>query len=449
MNKNNYTLDDSICALATGWQESALAVIRCSGSNVIELLAPLFSRSNFLVKAEGNSVVYGHIQDPDSGELLDEVLATVFRAPKSYTGENSVEFSCHGALPGLKRILDLFERKGLRIASPGEFTFRSFINGKMDLTRAEAVQEIVSARTTQAQSLALNRLSGALFEQIDSAKEAVLEVMAAVSLTLDYPDDEVEIPQLKLERLKFASEQIDVLLSTFDTGRLYQEGIKIVLAGKTNAGKSSLFNLLLKEERSIVSDIHGTTRDWLESWMSIKGIPVRLYDTAGLRDADNPVEKEGIKRTENLIENCDIVLNVVDGTVEEPSKLSADGNKKHIYIWNKSDISEKEAPNGFITMSAESGLGLKDLEDIIVSTAMGGLKSGDNSVVIDSIRQKQLLERAKDSINRFTEGLKESLPMDILSEDLKDTLNALGEITGEVSSSDILETMFSKFCVGK
>ncbi|MDC7221068.1 MAG: tRNA uridine-5-carboxymethylaminomethyl(34) synthesis GTPase MnmE [Spirochaetales bacterium] len=454
MNKHSYNREDMICALATPMAESALAVIRCSGPGIIEKCASLFKPGKSLAEAAGNTIVYGKILCPETGRVLDEVLASVFRAPRSYTGQDSVEFSCHGSLPGLQAILALFQEQGIRQASPGEFTFRAFLNGKMDLTRAEAVQEIVSAKSSASQSLAMNRLSGAIEKEINRIKDDLLGLIAAVSISLDYPEDEVDdkvvIDSEKLER---AGDHIRRLLATYGTGQMYRDGVRLVLTGQTNAGKSSLFNLILREERSIVSDVHGTTRDYLESWISLGGIPVRLFDTAGLRDADNPVEKEGIRRAGEIVDQAHIILYLVDGvrgmTVEDEEFL--DKHKEDpffIPLWNKADLSQKEAPKGFLPLSAVTAEGFETLEKAVSKRLLEG-KLPPEGAVIDSLRQKELLEEAADCLVRFREGMEQGMPMDVLSEDLRNALNCLGEITGEVGTEDILDTMFSRFCVGK
>ncbi|MDC7224516.1 MAG: tRNA uridine-5-carboxymethylaminomethyl(34) synthesis GTPase MnmE [Spirochaetales bacterium] len=454
MKNHSYNREDMICALATPLAESALAVIRCSGPGIIEKCAALFRPGKSLAQAAGNTLVYGKIVHPETGQVLDEVLASVFRSPRSYTGQDSVEFSCHGSLPGLQAILTLFREQGIRQASPGEFTFRAFLNGKMDLTRAEAVQEIVSAKSAASQSLAMNRLSGAIEKEINRIKDDLLILVAAVSLALDYPEDEVDSDVvIDTEKLDRAQGHIRRLLATYGTGQMYREGVRLVLTGQTNAGKSSLFNLILREERSIVSEVHGTTRDYLESWISLGGIPVRLYDTAGLREADNPVEREGIRRAGEIVEQAHIILYLVDGVkgLTEEDRIFLEERKDHaclIPLWNKADLTDKAPPLGFLPISASTAEGFDRLEKAVTDRLMDG-KMPAEGAVIDSLRQKELLEEADTCLNRFKEGMGQDLPMDILSEDLRNALDALGEITGEVGTEDILETMFSRFCVGK
>jgi len=447
-----YDPDDLIAALATPWAESALAVIRTSGPDCIKATARLFSVSEKMEKAEGNTILYGYITDGDI--RLDEVTAAVYRAPRSYTGQDSVEFFVHGSLPGIRKILELLFRSGFREASPGEFTFRAFLNRKMDLTRAEAVQEIISAKSNQAQSLALNRLSGSIENSINTIKSDVTDLLASVEIQLDYPEDEAEMPDVEAAETEPIVGKIDRLLSTYRAGKIYQEGVRVVLAGKTNAGKSSLFNLFLKEDRSIVSDIHGTTRDYLESWISIGGIPVRLFDTAGLRNADHPIEAEGIRRSNEIIENAHVILYVADAQEGMTDDLETFMKAYHkdnrcIYVWNKIDKAVTTAPDGFIKVSAITAEGFSDLEEAIKAVVFRDHYVPGNEPVIDSMRQKKLLEEAREALGRYSQALLDGMPMDMAAVDLTDALNALGEITGEVSSADVLERMFSNFCVGK
>jgi tRNA modification GTPase len=454
MNHETYDPDDRIAALATPWAESALAVIRTSGQGCIDAISPLFSAD--LIHQKSREMLYGILSDPHTGEALDEIMAVVFRAPGSYTGQESVELYCHGSLPGIQKILSLLFRSGFRQASPGEFTFRAFINGKMDLTRAEAVQEIISSKTGKAQSMALNRLSGSLEKRIDHFKQMAAGMAALFAIQLDYPDDEVDAPPMPMNEIRDMKQGLKELIDSYTVGKIYQEGVVIALAGRTNAGKSSLFNLFLKEDRSIVSDVHGTTRDYLESWISLGGIPIRLYDTAGLRQSEDPVEEEGIRRTREVMENAHILIYVLDGSIglssEEEDMLKtepSEGGKERILVWNKADISTITPPEGAISISAVTGEGFTELEEVLRSRIFRDAAHVGSEAVVDSLRQKELLERAYSGVVKVEEAIHNGLPVDILAMDLHDVLQALGEITGEVSSSDILERMFSNFCVGK
>ncbi len=448
--------DDTIYALATPWAESALAVIRTSGPDAISLSCRCFSRPQALEKARSSMLVHGYLVDPATQERVDEVVAAVYREGHGYTGENAVEFTCHGSLPGLRRILDVFAANGFRAAEPGEFTFRAFMHGKLDLTQAEAVQELVAARSAASQSLALSRLGGALGRRIEELKQQVLDIVSFIEVQLDYAEDEIggdtTFPRSQLEGVVAS---LEALASTWKTGRLYGQGARVVLAGATNAGKSSLFNLFLKEERAIVSDRHGTTRDFLEAWIQLEGVPVRLYDTAGLRDAGDTLEAEGIRRTEQLLEQADLILLLVDGSQADAEatmlrNASIAEDPRTIVVWNKSDLSCNVPTCGALTVSSRTGEGMDRLVSTLASRLKEGVRSsGDERLVIESDRQRDGLLKAADALRRADELESGGVPLDIVAMELGEALNALGELTGEVTGADILERIFSGFCVGK
>ncbi len=494
---------DPIVALATPWGQSALAVLRLSGPGTLRLLAGSFRGRRDLRQAEGSTLCQGLICDPRTGERIDQVLVAVYRAPRSYTGEESAEVFCHGSPAIIRRLLALLRATGFRFAEPGEFTLRAFLHGKLDLTRAEAVNELVRARTDRARSLALNRLCGSIEAAIRRVQEGLVPVLAAVELHLDYPPEELDPaadlagPEALAAGVERAMEELRRLLVTYGIGRLLQEGLTVVIAGRPNAGKSTLFNRLLREDRAIVSEIPGTTRDYLEGGVAVNGIPLRLVDTAGLRGAGgpqaDPLEAEGIRRTEHLIRHADLVLYLVDAVVgvtpEDAAVLggedaastmqsttsaaaasgassgaasppgvasSPDGAPaagRLIRLWNKVDRCPRPAPPGFLPVSAERGDGLEALARAIEERALGGaagaagVESGEP--VIDSLRQKELLERALAALGDVREGLSAGAAWDLLAVDLQEAVDALGEITGEVTTADILERMFRDFCVGK
>ena len=464
MKELSYNTEDPIAALATGWEESAIAVIRTSGTDAIELAAGVFSNKDGLRSAEGGTIVYGYVLDPETGARVDEVLAAVFRAPRSYTGEDSVEFFCHGGIPAVSVVLSALKKGGFRDAAPGEFTMRAFVNGKLDLTRAEAVHEIVTAKTAKAHSLALNRLSGALELRIEDLKRRVLDMLSSVELLLDYPEDELdgqagEYP-LDVQAVENLCADVQRLADSFKAGKVFRDGVPAALAGRTNSGKSSLFNLLLREDRAIVSEIHGTTRDYIESWITVKGIPLRLFDTAGLRNSDNPIEAEGIKRSGEVIADAGIILYLVDAVcgLNEEDRTFLDrlqGEERLIRLWSKIDAipnegayDEDQVPDGFIPISSLTGEGLAELEKALAEAALGK-KGLDDTVVIDSMRQRDLLQRAATALDKTRSAAEEQAPLDAAAMELRDALDAMGEITGEVSSADILNNIFSNFCVGK
>ncbi len=447
--KHGYDTEELIAALATPWGESALAVIRTSGTGSVEKIASIFKGNKDITKLSGYSLAFGMLCDGD--KAVDQVVLGIYRAPKSYTGEDMVEIFCHGSLPGIQAVMELLHKAGFRDAQPGEFTLRSFLNGKVDLTKAEAVNELILSKSRQAQVLALDRLSGSIFNAIDQAKHLLADIMAAVEIQLDYAEDEADpAAGFDMAKLDKAADILGHLAATYQVGKLYKEGIRIALAGRTNAGKSKLFNLFLKEDRSIVSDIRGTTRDYIESSVAVKGIPAVLIDTAGLRTSSDPVEAEGIRRSNLVIENADIILYLVDGSeglVPEDEGFI----KEHpcIPLWNKTDIAKEAAPDGFIPISAATGAGFGELEELIFARAMGNGRLDTGEAVIDSQRQKDLIERSLDAIGKVRIGMAAQMPLDVVAVDLEEAVDALGELTGEITSSDILENMFSHFCVGK
>ncbi len=477
---------DPIYALATPYGRSALAVLRISGEGCVEALATAFSRPAALSDCTGNTLIYGHIHEvPDNSRdrnvaarIIDEVMLAVYRAPKSYTGEDSVEVMCHGSPAGIELIFGVLADLGMRPAEAGEFTRRAFLGGKLDLTQAEAIQELVEAETGTAHALALNRLSGGLSRRIESAKQRLLDLMAAVAIQLDYPEEDtghVELPGSEVEELRA---ELQMLADSFRIGRVFREGASIALAGRTNAGKSSLFNLLLREDRAIVSAEAGTTRDYLEARLDIEGVPVRLIDTAGLRLSESAIESEGMRRSRQLMENVDLVLYLVDaseGMNDEDQGLIAEleAAGRCVVVYTKRDLLPSGHSPGVaslvghsadqsagqqragqqraepVLLSSVSGEGLGDLHAVLVQRLVPGEHTDTEAVVIDSRRHRDLLLGAVAALEQVQSGLSAGTALDLVAVDLQEALQSLGEITGEVASSEILERMFGSFCVGK
>jgi tRNA modification GTPase len=456
--------------------QGALSLVRTSGSGSLELLAKVFSRPRALLDAPGNTTVHGWIVDSSP---VDEVLVSIYRAPHSYTGEDGADISCHGGITPVKVVLELLRKAGFLDALPGEFTFRAFMNGKIDLTRSESVMELVSSGTRKGLECAVKRLSGALEKEILAIRDKLLEAVSVVELYLDYPEDEIGSAEEGTGLLSChqaaedALQMLKKLSASYRRERLYQEGALVVIAGRPNAGKSSLFNALLNEDRSIVTEIPGTTRDWIEGSVALEGIPLRLADTAGLRNVSGADEAEsrGIERSKSLAEEADIILYAVDGNEglnEEDEAFLANHTKNAILLWNKSDL--KEPPeyirNNFapinknrpplVVLSAKTGRGIPAL-----CASMTDLLAVREPLVMESMcglgtqRQKDLTEKAVFLLEEalFPEetflSANSEQPLDMTALLLREALNAIGEITGEVSSADILETMFSRFCLGK
>ncbi len=446
-----------ITALATPWGSSAIAVIRCSGLGAIELVDRIFLPAGKLASAAANSVHHGFLVDPDSRVRLDEVMVVLLRAPGSYTGEDTVEVMCHGSTAGIQRILALLLAIGFRQAEPGEFTLRAFMAGKLDLTRAEAVNEIVSARTAESHEMALQRLSGALEQRINAIKARLVTLLAAVDIQLDYPEEDSGEVVIAPEAVVEVRDKIRELLASYRTGRIYQQGVRVAIAGRTNAGKSSLFNELLRQDRSIVSETAGTTRDYIESTIALAGVPVRLYDTAGFRDSSERVETEGMRRSREILDAADLVLYVIDAGEgvhdSEPAMLQQlRESGRLVGVWNKIDLpaaGAHAAPHGFAAVSLNTGQGLPQLIELICERILPASLTWNGEPVIDSLRQKQLLEAADSALGHVLEGLAMQIPVDAVALDVEEALHSLGAITGEVTTEDVLSAMFAGFCVGK
>ena len=455
----NYTLDDEIAAIATALAPAALGIVRTSGSRSIELISRFFSRPNALLQAQGHTLVYGWIHD--EGVKLDEVILCVYRAPKSNTGENAVEILCHGGPGIVKAIYRLCIKYGFRAAERGEFTFRSFIHGKADLTRAEAVREIIDSKTNTAQQKAAGRLSGTVFREIETIKTDLMTALAALEVGIEYPEDEETIADSFDEALlKKPLSALQQLAASWQTEKIYQAGVRLVLAGKTNAGKSSLFNALLKEDRAIVSDIHGTTRDWLEAELDFKGIPVHIFDTAGLRATEDTIEAIGVQRSVELASAADIVLYLIDGTKpggDEDSAFIERNTAPLIIVQTKADKGQTEPlPAALqrypaVSVSSKTGAGLDVLIDTVVGlvTADTALPMQDAGVSLGTERQKEAVTAALEAVRHALEAGLSGYPLDAVIQDVEEAVHALGSVTGEVRSDDILDKIFSGFCVGK
>ena len=455
----NYTLDDEIAAIATALAPAALGIVRTSGARSIELISRFFSRPNALLQSQGHTLVYGWIHD--EGVKVDEVVLCVYRAPKSNTGENAVEILCHGGPGIVKAIYRLCIKNGFRAAERGEFTFRSFIHGKADLTRAEAVREIIDSKTDAARQKAAGRLSGNVFREIETIKMDLMTALAALEVGIEYPEDEETIADSFDEALlKKPLSALQQLAASWQTEKIYQAGVRLVLAGKTNAGKSSLFNALLKEDRAIVSDIHGTTRDWLEAELDFKGIPAHIFDTAGLRATEDTVEAIGVQRSVELASAADIVLYLIDGTkppVEEDCAFIERNTVPLIIVQTKADKGQTEPlPAALqrypaVSLSSNTGAGLDVLIDTVVGlvTADTALPMQDAGVSLGTERQKEAVTAALEAAHHALEAGRSGYPLDAVIQDVEEAVHALGSVTGEVRSDDILDKIFSGFCVGK
>jgi tRNA modification GTPase len=467
-----------IAAIATPLGESALAVIRVSGPNALDLLAAVFSRPGALQKAPGNTAIHGWIlESGTASSRVDEVVVTAYRVPRSYTGEDGADISCHGGIAPARAVMRVLHTAGFRDALPGEFTFRAFMNGKLDLTKAESVMELVAARTDLSRKHAIRRLSGGLEAEIRGVKDLLVHALAGMELLLDYSEDEADPeaagasgPAGDFPLVEDALSRLRALAASYRRERLYRDGALVVIAGRPNAGKSSLFNLLIKEERAIVTPIPGTTRDWLEAWISIEGVPIRLADTAGLHAAGDPVERLGMERSRELLAGADLAIYLIDGATGpdgEDTAFLREYAAPVIPVFSKADLAPDVADGGHrrgagpanLAISARTGEGIPALTTAIsaeLEAAFGGSAAADASADagndtpgIATARQKELVNAAITAVEEALDLEARRQSLDIIAPLIREAVNALGEITGEVSTAEILETMFSRFCVGK
>jgi len=454
-------LFDTIAAISTPRGEGGIGIIRISGDKSFEILDRIFNTKNPNRDLGFYKFNYGFIHD--NGKIIDEVMVVRMKAPKTYTCEDVVEINCHGGHLISEKVLELVLKNGARHAEQGEFTKRAFMNGRIDLSQAEAVMDIIHGKTEKSISLSLEQLRGDLRDKIASFKKALLDVTAHVNVVLDYPEEGIDdpLPSNLRENLENVYAEADRLISSYDKGKKIKEGIKTVIAGKPNVGKSTLLNSLLKEERAIVTHIPGTTRDVIEEIINIKGIPLVLTDTAGIRKTEDIVENIGVEKSKKFIENADLVLLVLDASRElesedrEVIEEIKNHNKKTIVLLNKIDLERKIELEEFnleniLEISAKDNIGIEDMEERIYSYIVEeNVEDSSEKLIITNIRHKTALEKTKDAIRNIFETIDAGMPMDLISVDLKEALDSLSEITGEISSEDILDHVFGNFCVGK
>lgn len=466
MTNLGYTAEEPIAAIATPLSSGAIGIVRTSGKNCIDLVSKVFSRPKALLSAQANSLVYGWIVEPSQNEnqqiRVDEVMLGVYRGPKSFTGEDMVEIFCHGGVAVVTAILNLLLKHGFRQAERGEYTFRSYINGKSDLTKAEAVKEIIDSKTDISRGHAAGRLAGNIYDEISSVKKLIIETIAAIEVAVEYPEDEETISNsFDSQKLVDAKNRLKILADSWKSERLYQDGARVVLCGKTNAGKSSLFNALLKEERAIVSDVEGTTRDYIEAWASFDGIPARLFDTAGLRETGDIIEAAGVQRTRDLSGEADLILYLVDSTKgfdSDDKDFVFQQKIPVVLVWTKTDKEgsvlladcvEKHSCAGYVDLSSKTGSGMGILSQTVKKVLMEKIGTQDSVAGLGSERQKKSVEEALERVEHALVVAQEGYALDAVVQDLEDSLDSLGEVTGEVTPDDILENIFSNFCVGK
>lgn len=445
--------DKTIAAISTPMGVGGIAVIRMSGENSIELADHVFKGSDKLTNAASHTVHYGHIV-AQNGEVIDEVLAIVMRAPRTYTGEDVVEISTHGGLVASRRVLEEIMLSGAYPAEPGEFTKRAFLNGRIDLSSAEGVIDIINAKTALAQKNALSQAGGSLYKEINKIRQELVNLAARMQVAIDYPDEDLEDINrdeiLALVMKNLAS--VDNLIKSADSGKVICEGIKTAIVGKPNVGKSSLLNCLAKEERAIVTDIAGTTRDIIEEFVTLDGVPLKLLDTAGIRNTEDAVEKIGVERSKLAIEEADLVILIIDIsrelTKEDKILLELTEDKNRIVIANKSDIKACDF-DGAIEISAKTGEGVQKLADKIKSMYDLGEIGQNDAVIVTNMRHLSALSQTKTALARAKGVMEGNVPQDIAALDIYEAIDNLGKITGDTVSEDIVSEIFHNFCVGK
>lgn len=454
----------TIAAISTPPGAGGIGIIRMSGPDALPVLQAVFAPAAPRSVFTSHHLYYGHIVRPEDGRILDEVLAVYMRSPLTYTREDVVEIHCHGSFIVLQNILELLLSRGVSLAGPGEFTKRAFLNGRIDLTKAEAVIDILSAKTRKGVDLAEEQLAGALYTRIDAIRGELVNICALVEVAIDFPDDDVEIidQEQLLNHLQTGVEDpLRELVRTADSGRVYRDGITVVIVGRPNVGKSSLLNTLLEEDRALVTEIPGTTRDTIEEYIDIEGVPVRIVDTAGIREHADAVEALGIMRARTQVNKADLVLFMVDGseniTPTDRELYQTISHKPLIVILNKMDIGlpgfgdckEIFADRVMVSISAKQQTGIADLRGTIFDMVTAGKEQWSEDACAPNIRHKDALIKALDACERVEEGLSGGMTNDLLAVDLQECLAQLADIVGETTTDDILDTIFSKFCIGK
>lgn len=454
-------MNDTISAISTAYGEGGIGIVRMSGSRSYEILSDIFDNID---KVENRKLTYGHIRDPRDGRTVDEVLVAYMKAPHTYTGEDVVEINCHGSMVALRKILDVTLKEGASLAEKGEFTKRAFLNGKIDLSQAEAVIDLIKASSSSGYDVALSQLDGSFGKNISEIRQKLVDILVDITVNIDYPDEDIE--EILYENLRKnifkIKEDIDYLISTSDTGRILKDGIKIAIIGKPNVGKSSLMNRLLMENRAIVTDIPGTTRDVIQENMMIRNIPVILIDTAGIRETDDKIEKIGIEKSKETFNDADLILFLLNSgdviTDEDYSIMNRVVNKNVLVLLNKSDMDRKIETDRikeilgdktFLDTSMETGQGVEELKDIIEKMVYKGNLKQDNSLIVTNVRHLNLLRDASAFLEDSLKSVDSNQPLEFIEIDVKNTYDDLGAILGEEVGDDILNEVFSRFCLGK
>ena len=456
----------TIAAISTAPAIGGIGIVRMSGKDCFEVLEKIFKPKNpeTIENIGGYRIKYGTIVNPETNRVVDEILVSYFKCPKSYTAENMCEINSHGGIVVLREILELCLKNGAELAKPGEFTERAFLNGRIDLTQAEAIIDIINAKSTREAQESANQLEGYLSRKINEIREKIMDIMVNIEANIDYPEYDVEEVSNKdaENKLKEIENELIKLSKTFENGKILKEGVKIAIIGSPNAGKSSLLNSMLKEERAIVTDIAGTKRDIIEEQISIEGIPFKVIDTAGIRDAKDKIEQIGIEKSKKAANEADVILAVFDSSVplndEDREILNLLKHKKSIIVLNKTDLKQivnneckeiQDVNTEVINISLKNNEGLERIYESLVKMFNLNQINLDNELTITNIRHQELINKAIESTRMALNDLNNSMPIDIISINIKEILEHLGEITGDNVSEDIIKNIFAKFCLGK
>ncbi|ULG74189.1 tRNA uridine-5-carboxymethylaminomethyl(34) synthesis GTPase MnmE [Macrococcus brunensis] len=456
---------ETISSISTPMGEGAIAIVRLSGHDAIEIADRLYKGKKSLMEVESHTINYGHIIDPETAEIIEEVMVAVMRAPRTYTRENIVEINCHGGIMTVNRILELTLSHGARLAEPGEFTKRAFLNGRIDLSQAEGIMDFIRSKTDRASKVAMNQIEGRLSTMIKGLRQSILEILAQVEVNIDYPEyDDVEeaTTQFLLAEARKIEQAIDELLTTGAQGKILREGLSTVIVGKPNVGKSSMLNTLIQDNKAIVTEVAGTTRDVLEEYVNVRGVPLRLVDTAGIRETEDIVEKIGVERSREALSKADLILYVLnynEALTESDYQLAeVIKNEDVIVIINKTDLEQKldiaevkkmmgDAP--IVETSMLSQAGIDQLEEQIAKLFFEGAVQQQDMTYVSNARHISLLKSAKTSINEAMNAASMGVPIDMVQIDLIRTWELLGEVIGEEVSDSLIDQLFSQFCLGK
>ncbi|GBZ03670.1 TPA: tRNA uridine-5-carboxymethylaminomethyl(34) synthesis GTPase MnmE [Staphylococcus aureus] len=456
---------DTITSISTPMGEGAIGIVRLSGPQAVEIADKLYKGKHLLNDVPSHTINYGHIIDPESKEVVEEVMVSVLRAPKTFTREDIIEINCHGGILTINRVLELTMTYGARMAEPGEFTKRAFLNGRIDLSQAEAVMDFIRSKTDRASKVAMNQIEGRLSDLIKKQRQSILEILAQVEVNIEYPEyDDVEdaTTEFLLEQSKEIKQEINRLLDTGAQGKIMREGLSTVIVGKPNVGKSSMLNNLIQDNKAIVTEVAGTTRDVLEEYVNVRGVPLRLVDTAGIRETEDIVEKIGVERSRKALSQADLILFVLNNnealTQEDYTLYEVVKNEDVIVIVNKMDLEQNIDINEVKDMIGDTPLiqtsmlkqeGIDELEIQIRDLFFGGEVQNQDMTYVSNSRHISLLKQARQTIQDAIDAAESGVPMDMVQIDLTRTWEILGEIIGETASDELIDQLFSQFCLGK